>query len=438
MDIYDFEREDNLTEKLTSNSVAFVCDITSHKMMKDVPDNVKVALASVANRPTQHDLYYLDSILVSAGWNKNDDVFSVADLWAARNTPVDKPFNYMHDESDIIGHMIASAACKQDGSLVTEEPLPDQMDLVTSAVIYTTWSDPEQSSRIQELITKIEAGELAVSMECVFNNFDYAISQEDGTQVIVTRSKDTAFLTKHLRAYGGDGTYNGLKIGRMLKDLTFCGKGLVDRPANPRSVILRKDVSMSPEVKDFSTVAMEVEMPEVDETVQLQDSLNQAKAEVESQKTTISALEQKIKDLETTIATISDEKASLDAEIKKMVAEARLATRKSALINAGADEAKASDLLSKFAEASDEMFESVVALIQPVQVPAKTETTETVATTETEVEDVEETSTASEKDLDTLEPDQKPAPRAVEDELNDSVAKAAEWLTTCLGTKIEK
>lgn len=437
MDIYEFEREDGLSEKLTSNSVAFVCEITSHKMMNDIPEDVKVALASVGNRPSQHDLYYLNSILVSAGWNKNDDVFSVADLWAARNTPIDKPFNYMHDESDIIGHMIASAACNQDGSIVTEEPLPDQMDLVTSAVIYTTWSDPEQSLRVRDLITKIEAGELAVSMECVFNNFDYAIVHPDGTQSVVARCKDTAFLTKHLRAYGGSGMYNGLKIGRALKDLTFCGKGLVDKPANPRSVILPKEVDpFSPELKDFSTVAMEVEMPEVDETVQLQDSLNQAKAEVESQKTTISSLEEKIRDLETTIATISEEKASLDAQIKKMVAEARLASRKSALMNAGADEAKASDLLSKFAEASDEMFNSVVALIQPVQVPAPVETTETVATTETE--DVEETSTASVNDLETLEQEDTPAPRVVEDELNDSVAKAAEWLTTCLGTKIGK
>ncbi len=435
MDIHEYEQLDGLSEKLTANSVAFVCDIT---VADNVPEQVKMAaIASINGRPEQKDLYYLNSILVSAGWNKNDDVFSVADLWTARDTPVDKPFNYMHDESDIIGHMIASAACNQDGSLVTEEPLPDQMDLVTCAVIYTTWSDPEQSQKVHELIQKIEAGELAVSMECVFNNFDYAIIQPDGTQAVVKRCADTAFLTKHLRAYGGTGMYNGLKIGRALTDLTFCGKGLVDKPANPRSVILSKDVNpFSPEVKDFSTVAMEVEMPdEVDKTVELQESLSAAKAEVDVHKGTISSLEAKIKELETTIATINDEKSSLDAQIKAMVAEARQASRKSALLNAGADEAKASELLTKFAEASDEMFEAMVSLVKPVQAAAP-ETT--VTQTETEVEEVVETSTASEQDLDEVETVDTPTPTAVEDEIKDEVAKAAEWLSTQLGTQITK
>jgi hypothetical protein len=435
MDIHEYEQLDGLSDKLKANSVAFVCDV---KVVDKVSEPIRMAaIASIHDRPEQKDLYYLNSILVSAGWNKNDDVFSVADLWASRNTPVDKPFNYMHDESDIIGHMIASAACNQNGGLVTEEPLPDQMDLVTCAVIYTTWSDPEQSQKVQSLIQQIEAGELAVSMECVFNNFDYAIVQSDGTQVLVKRCADTAFLTKHLRAYGGTGMYNGLKIGRALTDLTFCGKGLVDKPANPRSLILKKDVNpFSPEVKDFSTVAMEVEMPdEVDKTVELQESLNAAKAEVDTHKGTISSLEAKIRELETTIATINDERSSLDAQIKSMVAEARQASRKNALLNAGADEAKASELLTKFAEASDEMFEVVVSLVKPVPMATPEAS---VTQTETEVEEVVETSTASVEDLDEVEQVDTPAPTVIDDTIKDEVAKAAEWLSTQLGTQITK
>ena len=43
-----------------------------------------------AENKDQIDLYYLESVLVSCGWNKNDDVFQAEPTWAARNTPEDK------------------------------------------------------------------------------------------------------------------------------------------------------------------------------------------------------------------------------------------------------------------------------------------------------------------------------------------------------------
>ena len=92
--IYEAEKLDNLSDALTCVSVAMLCPISIVESF-EIPERV---LASVSNRPIQKDLYYLNSILVSAGWNKNDDVFDVADLWAARETPIDKPFNYMPDD----------------------------------------------------------------------------------------------------------------------------------------------------------------------------------------------------------------------------------------------------------------------------------------------------------------------------------------------------
>ena len=46
---------------------------------------------------------------------------------------------------------------------------------------------------------------------------------------IVARNDESAFLTKHLRAYGGTGEYEGYKIGRSLRDISFSGKGLVSK-----------------------------------------------------------------------------------------------------------------------------------------------------------------------------------------------------------------
>lgn len=430
MQVYEAEKIDGLTDALKSTSIAMVCPITSTQLLSSDSDIIGKTLASVSNRPVQADLYYLNSILVSAGWNKNDDVFDVADLWAARETPVDKPFNYMHDETDIIGHMISSVAMTEDGSIVNDVPLPDKMDLVTAAVIYKTWGDPAQSSRVNDLIEKIDEGQLAVSMECVFRGFDYAIIEPNGSQKVIARDENTAFLTKHLRAYGGTGSYEGYKVGRLLRDLYFSGKGLVDKPANPRSIILPKETDSFKPENTFSTLAMEVVMPDENsvqaaeaEISALKEALSTEKAtastlatENTAHKAAIASLEAKVNELEATIATISQEKLTLSQEIQRMVAEVKAAARKNALVTAGATEEKATELLSKFADATDEMFDVVVALI--VKEPTPVADTESVET-ETETEALE---TVTEVD--------EPAVVVVEDPISDKISTASQWLRT--------
>ena len=139
----------------------------------------------------------MNSVLVSAGWNKNDDVFSTQALWAARNTPVDKQFNYMHDESDIIGHITASAVMAEDGKIIAEETsdedIPDKFDIITSSVIYKTWSDIETRMRVAELIQQIDEGQWSVSMECVFTDFDYALVTPKGQDKVLARTEESSF-----------------------------------------------------------------------------------------------------------------------------------------------------------------------------------------------------------------------------------------------------
>jgi hypothetical protein len=333
----------------------------------------------------------------------------------------------MHDETDIIGHMISSAAMDENGAIINELPLPEKMDLVTSAVIYKTWGDPTQSDRVNSLISKIDEGQLAVSMECVFRNFDYAIIEPDGSHKVIARDENSAFLTKHLRAYGGTGTYEGYKIGRLLRDLYFSGKGLVDKPANPRSVILPKEVNPFKPVDIFFTLAMEVVMPEdnsvpLAEVTALKEALSTEKAtasnlaaEVGTHKATIASLETKVNELEATIATISQEKLTLSQEIQRMVAEVKAAARKNALVTAGATEDKATELLSKFADATDEMFDVVVALIVKPTPVADTESVENEVETETEA-------------LETVTDVETPAVVVVEDSVADKISVASQWL----------
>ena len=261
MQIYQHEINDSLREVMeANNSIAFTCDIISNKpetcpscnskiVCKDDSNQCSIAATEVseaAEKEEQPDLYYLNSVLVSAGWNKNDDVFSTRALWGARNTPKEKPFNFMHDDMDIIGHMTDAKVVTQDGKTLSddtsEDDLPEKLDIITSAVIYKTWGDIEMRMRISDLIEEIDEGQWAVSMECVFADFDYAVVTPEGEDKVLARDDQSSFLTKHLRAYGGTGEYEGYKLGRLLKGFFFSGKGLVEKPANPRSIIFSKDV----------------------------------------------------------------------------------------------------------------------------------------------------------------------------------------------------
>lgn len=391
MEIYEQEVLDNLADAIKSQaSVAMICPILeNHDFSGDLSDSISSALASIGvDKIVQSDLYYLNSILVSAGWNKNDDVFAVEDLWGARHTPADKPFNYMHDETDIIGHMTATAVMGPDGSLIDDstpvENLPDRVDIVTSAVIYKSWTDPEQKQRVLSYIDAIKKGEYAVSMEVMFRNFDYALVSPDGEHKVLARTKDSAFLTKYLTAYGGEGEYKGYKVGRLLRDIYFTGKGLVDQPANPRSIIFKESDPFSgsqANTEIFKTVAMENNM----ELEQLKTDLESAKAQAQTlqakadelnsalaeKNQVISALEVKVNELNDAIASITSEKDGLSVQLNTMLAEAKLLKRQASLKDYNIEDAKAQELLTKFAEASDETFEYVVSLLPKAEAATK-------------------------------------------------------------------
>ena len=127
MRIYRQEKVDGLEAAIASNnSLAFQSIITESE---DVGKAEVLAKASkgldstLATNEGQLDLHYVNTILVSTGWNKNDDVFSSEEVWAARNTPEDKPFNFEHDPSDIIGHITGNQAIDHSGSIISNESL---------------------------------------------------------------------------------------------------------------------------------------------------------------------------------------------------------------------------------------------------------------------------------------------------------------------------
>src|SRR5688572_6650601 len=106
MYIFDRERKDNLEEVLNGQkSIAFASEVRVRDLVTPEDKRAIAKLFANATNQNQLDLHYLDTILVSTGWNKNYHVFAHDELWKARHSPEDKPFNYNHDEKDIIGHI---------------------------------------------------------------------------------------------------------------------------------------------------------------------------------------------------------------------------------------------------------------------------------------------------------------------------------------------
>lgn len=473
--IYKYETQDGIAEAVRSSGrLVFASAATALKLAEAQAAQFQQMLKTdAAANPNQIDLFYLESVLASVGWNQNDDVFDPAEVWAARQTPVDKQFNYMHDETDIIGHLTSSKIVDLNGNVITsEDALPPQFDIVVGSVLYKKWSDQQLQERMDKLIAEIIAGKWCVSMECLFRNFDYAIITAKGEHKVLARNDESSFLTKHLRIYGGTGEYEGNRIGRLLRSFSFSGEGLVYNPANPRSKIT--NFNDKSEISSFTGAAAtvdELEISNVQEnqmsgvTQEQYDALEakyqalldgkaaEAQKELDDAKATIADLEKKVADLQSEldaskeVANAKDEsieasKAELEeAKAKLGEAEAKLqaqeeeavkASRKAKLL-AKVDEDKADALVEKFAGASDEMFEALVESLPAKKMEddkdMKKDKKAKCSADESE-EDDEDADASVDTDIDDASAsDDADMSSGGDDVPADKVAKAASWFT---------
>lgn len=411
--VYSAEAKAGLTEQLQNNKVIATLSPLADKV---IPNKLRETLelktknhlsATAAEGVDQFDLHKLYTILVTVGWNLNDDVFGVKQVWAARHTPEDKPFNLEHNPRNIIGHITGCVAVNDDYELIDDETndddLPAKFHILTSAVLYKhiASKDADLSKETNELIESVVNGDWYVSMEALFSDFDYAITTASGEQKIVERNEETAWLTKHLRVHGGAGEIKGNKIGRYLKDITFSGKGLVKRPGNPESYVFN-DVSQfkgafasldsiyernNTMPVENTDVVSKAEYNELQKTIaELRTRLEAAqeakvKEQVEALNKAIAARDEEITTLKTEVentkaakneAAKALEAAQADVEAsKKKLAEAeqkleetRVATVKanriSTLVDKGVEKADAEKLVDTFVAASDEQFNVIV------------------------------------------------------------------------------
>jgi hypothetical protein len=423
------------------------------------------ALADVAS--DNFDLYPVRTIMVTTGWNGNDDVFVKEEAWAARNSPIDKPFNLSHIPSKIIGHIINSCGMTIDGEVISTKTdisdVPDQFHLITDAVIYRQLGkrDPELTKEVADLISGIENGDWYVSMECLFSDFDYAYRDTDE---IIVRSEATAYLTKHLKRYGGSGEYGGRKLGRVLRNITFCGKGLVENPANEHSVFLpvesfagtiTEDNITNSKSNRESTVMDELKLQneslrkELADARQKLEEFNEAAvtakleardATIAKRDETIAGLETKVKDLTAKVDGLEKEKKEAteklektQADLDEMAAKELKTARISILVDKGVDKAEAEKVVDEFAGIDDDKFSKIVEM-QEALIKKETETAENTET-DTETDDT------SEADLETAEAEEggdlSAEAETGEEKREEAIAELAGFIAHKLGQKEE-
>lgn len=406
-----FDQEDKIKQKILANmSFAYLTQVEEATEPKQRECTI-AKLGIETDTPESEDLFYTRSILVSTGRNKNDDVFDPVETWRARYSSIDKPTNIEHDETRIIGHITANWIIDDNGRLIDDETpigeLPSSFHIANSAVIYKHWKNPELVAQAMELIDSIKAGNMFVSMECAFSGFDYYLYNETESRLI-PRTAETAYLSQYLRAYGGSGVYGNDRVARVLRNIVFTGKGYVQKPANPDSIIFHnREMREKSGVYDKCSAQIKTEENKMSEILEkqvaelksrldeaskaneeLRDKL--AKADIEKYEARIAELEKQLSDAECMtkkkekqmaedlekaeeakacmcqqFEETQKENEALKAELQNIKKEALLQARVNAFVERGFSKEDAASKAKEFASLDDETFSRVVALVQP-------------------------------------------------------------------------
>jgi len=408
MEIYPDEIDCGLEEIIKAGrTVAYLSPIVSAPSDKlgaiALSEKIQTALANTYK--AEQGLYPIYDLMVSTGWNLNDDIFLPEETWAARNTPKNHPFNFEHQEREIIGHITGNVAVDSDNNILPDDlkEFPSDFHIITSSLLYNNWRDEALQAITAQRIKDIQEGKYFVSMEAKLTNFDYGLKNENGEQHILARSQESAFLSRYLKAYGGKGQYDGYSIGRVLRNITFIGKGLVADPANPNSVIFN-DVSKFQGVfsqanfltKPKISVSVPVEV-KMDEVQKLKEELAKAETAKASAVEDAGKSTAKVNELEKVVATktaevenvtkakdelataheaVKAENADLKAKLEVAEANAKKAVdelanikatqvkaaRKALLVTAGKTEAEADVIVAEFADLAEDKFAKIVEL----------------------------------------------------------------------------
>jgi hypothetical protein len=241
----------------------------------------------------QKDLLFMSAILVSTGTNKNMATFLGSELILAKDTINLKALDLEHKEDKIIGHIYSSMYFDHSGDILDVEDmhskLQDAYKNKEKSDDYTKMISSLDSSEIDvgivaviyrdrfpEIAEEVADGQWKVSMECYYSNFDVKIGnkiikkEELGTNLI---GKSNQSILNHLNLVVGGQALGTHMVSRVLRNIKFCGCGIVKNPANDRSIILEAANSVE-HLLDQTNLLKDKEAATLDLTEeQVQDSL---------------------------------------------------------------------------------------------------------------------------------------------------------------------
>lgn len=316
-----------------------ICEVVSANTGEQVGDPLET-----------FSLFYFDSVTASVGWNKNNDYFLADELYLARHTVINQPLNLEHDIDTIIGHVIDSYLVDENHQRIApDSPVPLRFHLVSEGVLYKfPGKDPKRQKLfpvVNAIVKEIQSGASRwyVSMECVFSSFDYAVQEPDGSVTIIARTDANKYIDSFLRQKGGEGVYNGKRIGRAMRGIHFIGQGIVRRPASEDSIIFANldDVGVVNLDNEYFEDKMDTE-----QLAKLQSDFDALAASYEADKQKWAAEKTAVEAMIDTIKAECQKKseeamASLEAvKSEKTSIEAKLAEAVASLENMKAEELK--------------------------------------------------------------------------------------------------
>lgn len=192
-----------------------------------------------AAKKRQPDLQYFTAIFVSSGKNLNNAYFLPSELLKAKDSITSKAIDIEHDEQSVIGHIYDKAYMWKDRKVfeptsVEADEKKDieelEMDIAIAGVVYR--------ERFPEVAREVEEGKWKISMECYYEDFDVRVGGviipgADALALGYDAMVGNFVLVKNK----GDEVVQDTMV-RILKGILFSGCGLVEKPANPPSVIL--------------------------------------------------------------------------------------------------------------------------------------------------------------------------------------------------------
>jgi hypothetical protein len=265
-------------------------------------------------------LSYASAILVSSLINMNDDIFLPSELLKSYHSIANQPLNMMHNQKDIIGHVINSRTVSLDTNVPFSPPEDGSVEFnIECTVAMYKFLFPEVISKVEEEILN-QTGH--VSMECLFDDFDYGIIEDNGDISIVDRNDETSLLTRYLRSYGGNGTFQGKRIGRVLRSYQFIGVGHIDSASRPANKLSIYTSLRGRKIEKISSAEY---------SAKLNQCINNVKGDVETVYLKLKGKIMEIKTLEDAMAVITEQLAKiseLETQIVKEKADITVASEK--------------------------------------------------------------------------------------------------------------